>query len=459
MSRLSARDLCAAPPADGTRGIGAPDGVVVRGFALDAGPGEWIALTGANGCGKTTLLLTLAGLWPAAAGEVLLDGRPLRPDAPDLRAQVAVILQDPSCQLVQPSVREELGFAAANLGVPQDEVARSVARWSARLGLSDELERDPQELSAGRQQMALLGAALVARPGILLADEPACHMDADSRALALEVVGEEVGHGLCVIWVTQDAGEVARASRSVAIHCDPRSEGIAESDVEWNRHDPVGSLMELIVAPWRGEMGPSVRTAKPLRIVLPSRGVTSIEGPNGSGKSVLLAAATGLIRLPQVEVRRGDGDWIPPMASTQYPELEIFEEDVADEVVYSSVCRGVARHEALSRASALLDRLGPRTSGLLGRKSWGLSGGEKRMVSLVGAMIAPSSLLALDEPTAGLDPARRSAMMGVVGDMALERSVLIASQDREWLSAISARRYELCVEAGSSAASRSKKTD
>jgi energy-coupling factor transport system ATP-binding protein len=365
-------------------------------------------------------------------------------------------MQDPSSQLVQPTVRDELAFAASNLAVPAEEISQRVALWSGRLGLKEELDRDPQELSAGRQQMVLLAAALVSRPGLLLADEPSCHLDSGARSLVLDVIGEEVSQGLGVVWVTQDGAEMSRAGRVATIVREQEPEPIPRMDFATNDR---GSFATLVVTPWAGETEACVRTDSTLEIVLPRAGVTAVEGPNGSGKSVLLGAAAGILRLRQVQVLREGGEWLPPLVSSQYPELEIFEEDVEDEVVHSAVSRGVPRDEALRRAASVLERLGVEAGAMWGRKTWSLSGGEKRLVSLAGAFIAPASLLALDEPTAGLDAKRRSALARLVGEVAQTRSVLVASQDDRWLSAISARRCALRIASGHSAASRSEKTD
>jgi len=456
VSRLSARDLCVAPPAEGAQGRGAPE-PVVRGFSLELGAGEWVAITGPNGCGKTCLLLALSGLWPVASGSVRFEGEPLGPGKPgERRARLAVVLQDPSSQLLQPSVREELAFAALNLGQPEADVAAAVTRWSARLGLDGDLDRDPRQLSAGRQQLVLLGAALVPQPTLLLADEPAAHLDAAARSRVLAAVREEVARGLTVAWVTQNHEESRAADRVIRMaDGDP-----ADSESAWGAvAPPAPTLLTLRVAPWLGAGGPAVRTAVPLEIVVGKTGVTSIEGPNASGKSVLLSIAAGILRLDQVELDGGAGLAPPAILSSQYPELEIFEERVGDEVAYAAASRGLERTDAAARAARMLGRLGLEAEGFAARHTWTLSTGEKRLVSLASALIAPAALVILDEPTAGLDACRRRALAGVLGEIARGAAVLVASQDGAWLASLGARRHRVGAPEPSPAASPSEKTD
>lgn len=443
MSLLWVRDLWVAPPADGVRSESAAE-AVVRGFSLELGAGEWLALCGANGCGKTSLLLALAGLWPVRSGDLLFEGLPFGPGAPgERRARLAVILQDPSSQLLQPTVREELAFAALNLGHPPDQVAREVARWSDRLGLAGELEHDPQQLSAGRQQLVLLAAALVSQPTLLLADEPAAHLDDASRRRVLELLRGEVERGLSVVWVTQDDAELASADRSLSLGEAETAAPARVAGAAGAFGEPVGPLLTLRVSPWGGGGGPAVRTPVALEIPVAKTGVTAIEGRNAAGKSVLLAAAAGILRLEQVQVVGGADPDSPPILSSQYPELEIFEAMVGDEAVYAAVSRGVPRALALERAALLLERLGLGPGGLLERRTWGLSGGEKRLLSLVAALTAPASLYVLDEPTAGLDPRRRLALFGIVEELSRKSAFLLASQDVAWLAGLAATRHRL----------------
>ena len=222
---------------------------------------------------------------------------------------------------------------------------------------------------------------------------------------------------------------------------------------------PSGSLLTLRVSPWDGSGGPAVKTSIALEFTVAKKGVTAIEGPNASGKSVLLAVAAGILRLEQVQVVGGVGAGLPPILSSQYPELEIFEERAGDEVVYAAISRGIPRAVALGQAALLLERLGLGTGGMLERHTWGLSGGEKRLLSLVSALIAPASLYVLDEPTAGLDPGRRLALAGIVEESSRSVAILVASQDGAWLDGLAACRHRLGGPTLPPDASPSEKTD
>jgi ABC-type multidrug transport system ATPase subunit len=96
---------------------------------------------------------------------------------------------------------------------------------------------------------------------------------------------------------------------------------------------------------------------------------------------------------------------------------------------------------------------------MLDRRCWDLSSGERRLIEVVAGLIAPARLLALDEPTAGLDPKRRAALAGLVRERALEGPVVLASQDLEWAERLSSRLVWLGQGAEKGLPSLSKKTD
>jgi energy-coupling factor transporter ATP-binding protein EcfA2 len=172
-------------------------------------------------------------------------------------------------------------------------------------------------------------------------------------------------------------------------------------------------------------------------------------GPNGAGKSVLLAALAGLERPPGVEIAWRTVTGAPATIALQYPEQQVFEERVEDELLYAACQRGLPRAVARERAAAALDVLGVPLA-MLGRRTWDLSTGEKRLVEVVAALIAPAGRVLLDEPTAGLDPARRAALARLVARRAFESAgpgastpIVVATQDRGWAASLGARIIDL----------------
>ena len=433
---LEARSLSVVPP-----GGSQP---VVEGISLSVAAREWVVLCGENGGGKTSLLLALAGLWPVSTGTLTLNGRGFGPARRDVGLVTAAILQDPSSQILQPTVAEELALAARNLGLSEEVISREVARRARELDLEPDLDRDPATLSAGRQQQVLLAAALLTGPSVLFADEPTAHLDAGARERTRELIRREMARGMAVVWATQDPEEIAGATRAIEVGRSAGARGAAgvgsgppDSACVSN---PV--LRIRVALPSEGQ-GPRVRLSAPLEVAIGPAGVTSWMGPNGVGKSVLLSAVAGLEPLHQIEV-----DWLAPQSlpaimALQYPELQVFEDLVADELAFAATARGMNRPQALTEAANHLRELGFDAEAMLARRTWTLSTGEKRLIEVVGALIAPASLVLLDEPTAGLDGGRKAALAGLVRQRAGTGPVMIAGQDVGWLESVGGRRLAL----------------
>jgi molybdate/tungstate transport system ATP-binding protein len=150
------------------------------GVSFAVGAGEYAAVMGKTGSGKTTILEAICGLKRAWAGRVVLLGR----DATRLRPPERGVGYVPQDLALFPSltVRDHLAFAPEVRGCERDVIRRRVGQLSEMLGLGGLLDRRPHGLSGGEAQRVALGRALSFGPGVLLLDEPLAALDDETRA-------------------------------------------------------------------------------------------------------------------------------------------------------------------------------------------------------------------------------------------------------------------------------------
>lgn len=199
---------------------------VLSGAMVDVAAGERVALLGANGSGKTTLLRVLSGALRPDAGEVQVDGRPLRHGRAGLRAHrqaVQLVAQDPDDQLFAADVFRDVSFGPMNLGLGEAEVRARVAQALAWLSITDLAERPIHELSFGQRKRVAIAGALAMRPRVLLLDEPTAGLDPDGVAELIAALDSLVSAGTAVVLATHDvdlawawAGQVAVLRDGVA---------------------------------------------------------------------------------------------------------------------------------------------------------------------------------------------------------------------------------------------------
>ena len=159
-----------------------PDGTLaVDGFHLSVADGESVALVGANGAGKTSLLLSLVGILPST-GDVTVDGVTLdKKTVPTIRQRVGLVFQNPDDQLFMPTVYDDVAFGLRNRGMPESQVRERVTACLDRLRIGHLATRTPLKLSGGEKRMAALATVLVMEPSVMLLDEPTAFLDPRSR--------------------------------------------------------------------------------------------------------------------------------------------------------------------------------------------------------------------------------------------------------------------------------------
>lgn len=188
--------------------------------AIDAEPGEVVAVLGPNGAGKSTLLAALAGLLRPDAGEIRLGERLLTGDdafVPPERRRVGLMGQDP---LLFPHLTalENIAFGPRAQGVPRARARDAARQWLGRLDLRGFADRKPAELSGGQRQRLALARALAAQPELLLLDEPLGALDAQTAPEIRHVLRTHVrAEGTTTILVTHDVLDAATLADRVLV--------------------------------------------------------------------------------------------------------------------------------------------------------------------------------------------------------------------------------------------------
>jgi cobalt transport protein ATP-binding subunit len=186
---------------------------------LELKDSEFLALLGANGCGKTTLLKHLNGLLKPSSGKVLLDDKELRFfKEEEIFRQVGMVFQDPNDQLFGATVGQDVAFGAVNLGLKPDEVAQRTAEALELVGASELPDRAIHTLSFGQKRRVAIAGVLAMEPEIILLDEPTSGLDprgVSSIMRLLRKLNKE--RGTTMIMATHDVELVPLFSDRVAI--------------------------------------------------------------------------------------------------------------------------------------------------------------------------------------------------------------------------------------------------
>jgi cobalt/nickel transport system ATP-binding protein len=163
----------------------------LRGISFRILHGEAVAIVGANGAGKSTVLHHLNGYLMPTSGTVRVGDFPLtRQTLPDVRRTVGMIFQDPDDQLFMPTVYDDVAFGPLNLGLPPDEVEKRVAQALATVEIGHLRDKPPYRLSGGEKRRAAIASVLSMSPAILVMDEPTTGLDPLGRRHLIALLRE-----------------------------------------------------------------------------------------------------------------------------------------------------------------------------------------------------------------------------------------------------------------------------
>ncbi len=460
----------------------------LRDVSVDLACGEFALLAGRSACGKSTLLRAACGLVPhfhggEIEGAVEVAGVDAIATGPgELAALVGYMAQDPETQVVSTTVAAEIELPLEMRGDQPDSRARAVEEVALALAIPHLLDRAVDTLSGGELQRVALAAALVTRPHLVLLDEPTSQLDpvaGDELIWLLRRLNEEWGvtillaeHRLerCLAAadrvIAMESGSVAfdgpprsfltwaqradqaletpaarlfslcgieplpvgvrEARRTLAADPSPRNGVRQGKNTPPPREDPpVLRSRDLWVELARGEVPRDV--LKGIDLELRGGERVALMGRNGAGKSTLLRTAAGLIDPVRGKLELPGGIAL----LTQNPGDYLVRERVGDELPGEA---GLAALRVVGLGHAV--DADPRD----------LSGGERQRLALAIALAGRMEgselpgLVALDEPTRGMDRARKQDLVDLIGNLA-DRSaaVLVATHDVEFAASFAER--------------------
>ena len=197
----------------------------VDGINLNIKRGEYLAVLGHNGSGKSTFAKLLNMILTPTVGKVYIDGVDItredfsEDDLFEIRRKIGMVFQNPDNQLVATVVEEDVAFGPENLGLAREEIRRRVNSSLAMVGMTDYMRHAPHKLSGGQKQRVAIAGIIAMKPDVIIFDESTAMLDPLGRREVVDIM-EKLNReqGITVINITHYMEEAARADRVVVIN-------------------------------------------------------------------------------------------------------------------------------------------------------------------------------------------------------------------------------------------------
>lgn len=497
------------------------------GVNIEVEEGQFIAILGHNGSGKSTFARHINALLTPDEGTLYVNGWDTKDESKlwQIRQNAGMVFQNPDNQIIATVVEEDVGFGPENLGVPTEEIWERVEKALKSVGMLEYRHSSPNKLSGGQKQRVAIAGVVAMKPKCIVLDEPTAMLDPNGRKEVLKTVKElNEKENVTVILITHYMNEVIDADKvfvmdkgKVVMEGTPReifanveelkklgldvpqvtevahklkgeginlgdcvlsikefkekykqvtgkdiaSLNIKENAKKYDSEEPSEIRDNKIVSLNNGDLDENSKDNHK-KLILDAKKLTyiyeegtanekgalndvsinihegeflAIIGHTGSGKSTLIQHLNGLMRADSGAIYFNGEDIYAKEFSMpflrkhvglvfQYPEHQLFETTVLEDVCFGPKNLGLGKDEVLDAAKKALKQVG------LGEKYYEkspfeLSGGEKRRVAIAGVLAMNPEVLILDEPTAGLDPKGRDKILNQLKKLQTERNIAI----------------------------------
>ncbi|MBO5199459.1 MAG: energy-coupling factor transporter ATPase [Lachnospiraceae bacterium] len=192
----------------------------VDGVDLDIEKGDFVAILGHNGSGKSTIAKHINAILMPTEGAVWVDGIDTREEERvwDVRQAAGMVFQNPDNQIIATVVEEDVGFGPENMGVPTEEIWKRVEQSLRAVGMIEYRYHSPNKLSGGQKQRVAIAGLMAMKPQCIVLDEPTAMLDPNGRREVIKTVRElNQKEGITVLLITHYMDEVTSADKVIVM--------------------------------------------------------------------------------------------------------------------------------------------------------------------------------------------------------------------------------------------------
>lgn len=468
---------------------------ILKGVDITIKKGEFIALLGRNGSGKTTFSKQLNAILRPSEGTVTVDEMGTR-DADklyEIRQRVGMVFQNPDNQMVAANVEEEVAFGPENLGMESDTIVARVKQALEQVRMWKRRKTAPNHLSGGQKQRIAIAGILAMHPDYIVLDEPTAMLDPKGRKEVMEALQRlNQEQEMTVILITHDMEEAALASRVILLadgqmRFDGRPEKFfgadallaemgMEAPLSYRVQQAMGSaanlqsgagekrdkckidaldtfekdkdLLSLQHVSYIYSLGTAYEKVAldDVNLSLGKGEIVGLAGHTGSGKSTMIQLLNGLLKPTSgtvtfegkdIHAKGYSGNYLRSKVGMvfQYPEHQMICDTVWEDVAFGPGKQGLTGEACETRVEEAL-RFVDLPEKYYQASPLQLSGGQKRRVAIAGVLAMHPEYIILDEPAAGLDAAGKREIFDRIRRMSREQGigVLLVSHSMEDLA-------------------------
>lgn len=468
---------------------------ILKGVDITIKKGEFIALLGRNGSGKTTFSKQLNAILRPSEGTVTVDEMGTR-DADklyEIRQRVGMVFQNPDNQMVAANVEEEVAFGPENLGMESDTIVARVKQALEQVRMWKRRKTAPNHLSGGQKQRIAIAGILAMHPDYIVLDEPTAMLDPKGRKEVMEALQRlNQEQEMTVILITHDMEEAALASRVILLadgqmRFDGRPEKFfgadallaemgMEAPLSYRVQQAMGSaanlqsgagekrdkckidaldtfekdkdLLSLQHVSYIYSPGTAYEKVAldDVNLSLGKGEIVGLAGHTGSGKSTMIQLLNGLLKPTSgtvtfegkdIHAKGYSGNYLRSKVGMvfQYPEHQMICDTVWEDVAFGPGKQGLTGEACETRVEEAL-RFVDLPEKYYQASPLQLSGGQKRRVAIAGVLAMHPEYIILDEPAAGLDAAGKREIFDRIRRMSREQGigVLLVSHSMEDLA-------------------------